>query len=180
MLICPTGESKRRAKLLRWFGIDRETKIANNWQAYKERKMTFDIEEPGTKRHMNDIAAAMGIEGLKKYEEIMRHRTHLFNIYQQNLTDITGISLVDSRHNTYWLATVLVEERDDFARMLFEADVDTNVVQVRNDIYKVFGGERADLPIMNAVEHRYLSLPLGMHVSEADVQYICSCIRKGW
>lgn len=180
MIVCPNASLAHRAKLLRWFGIDREKKIANNWQAYRERKMTFDIEEPGCKRHMHDISAVMGIVGLKHYKKIISHRENLFNLYRQELFDVSGVRIVDGPVNTYWLLTVLVEDRDNFARMLFEADVDTNVVQVRNDIYKIFGGKRADLPVLNALEERYLSLPLGMHVTEDDVQYICECIRRGW
>lgn len=180
MLVVNNQKCEHDAKLLRWFGIDREKKIANNWQAYKERKMTFDIELPGTKRHMNDIAASMGIAGLQEYDNIILHRRLLFEIYKDRLADMTGIKLVDGEPNTYWLCTVLVEKRDDFAKMLFEADIDTNVVQVRNDIYKVFGGERADLPVMNDVEHRYLALPLGTHLTEEDVHYVCDVIEKGW
>ncbi len=180
MIVCPKAELAHRAKLLRWFGIDRDKKIANNWQAYKERKMTFDIEEVGCKRHMHDVSAAMGLVGLEYYDQVIAHRAKLFSIYREELHDISGVSLLDANGNTYWLATVLVDDRDSFAKMLFEADVDTNVVQVRNDIYKVFGGKRADLPVMNAIEDRYLSLPLGMHVSEDDVHYICECIRRGW
>ena len=181
MIITKSAEDAHKAKLLRWFGIDRAKKIANNWQAYQCRKMTFDIEVPGTKRHMADVNAAMGIVGLKHYEEVIAYRKNLFNIYKQRLSNIPGINyVVDGKDNTYWLCTVVVERRDDFARMLFEADVDTNVVQVRNDIYNIFGGERAELPVMNALEHKYLSLPLGMHVTEDEVNYICDKIEGGW
>lgn len=180
MIVVNNPEEAHGARLLRWFGIDRTKKIANNWQAYKERKMTFDIEVPGTKRHMNDIAAAMGLVGLKHYHEVIQYRRKLFNIYKQRLSGINGIEIINGQENTYWLMTVLVERRDDFARMLFEADVDTNVVQVRNDIYKIFGGKRADLPILNELEQKYLSLPIGMHISEENVNYICNCIERGW
>jgi len=180
MIVCSTPEIARRAKLFRWFGIDREKKIANNWQAYKERKMIFDIEEVGAKRHMNDVSAVMGIEGLKYYDYVIAYRSKLFRIYSQELSGVDGIWVVNGPENTYWLATVLVDRRDDFARAMFEAGIDTNVVQVRNDIYKVFGGERADLPNMNALEEKYLSLPIGMHVTENDVRYICDTIKKGW
>lgn len=180
MICCPDPGQAKKAKRLRWFGIDREKKIANNWSAYQERKMTFNIQELGTKRHMNDIAAAMGIEGLKEYRHVLDHRRGIFNAYKSRLHDITGLRLIDGPENKYWLVTVLVEDRDNFARMLFEADVDTNLVQVRNDIYKVFGGKRADLPVMNAIEDKYLSLPIGMHITEDDVNYICDCIRGGW
>jgi len=180
MFITKNKEDAHNAKLLRWFGIDRDVKIANNWQAYKERKMTFDIELPGTKRHMHDVSASMGIVGLNHYDKIISHNKKLFYIYKERLDGLDGIKIVDGETNLCWLFTVLVDDRDDFAKMLFEADVDTNVVQVRNDIYKIFGGERADLPVMNKVEHRYLSLPIGMHVHEDHVHYICDQIEKGW
>lgn len=180
MLVCPTPDQMRDAKLLRWFGIDREKKIANNWQAYMNRKMTFDIELPGTKRHMTDMAAAMGIIGLEHYERVIEHRAELWALYAQYLEGVPGIKVLDGPDNTFWLCTVLVDRRDDLAKILFEEDIDTNVVQVRNDIYSIFGGKRADLPVMNEIEEQYLCLPLGMHVSEEDVEMICDIIKKGW
>lgn len=180
MIVCPNEETAQKARLMRWFGIDREKKIANNWQAYKERKMTFDIELPGTKRHMNDIAAAMGIEGLKVYDEILEHRRNIFCIYMDRLMTIPRIHLLNDAYNVYWLATVLVEDRENFAKVMFEAGIDTNLVQVRNDIYKIFGGKRADLPVMNELEDQYISIPIGMHVSEEDAHYICDVIERGW
>lgn len=180
MIYCPDEDSAKKAKLLRWFGIDREKKIANNWQAYTKRAMTFDIELPGCKRHMNDLNAVMGIEGLKVYKQVLDHRRNSFFIYQDRLHDMSGIRLINGNDNKYWLATVIVEDRDNFAAKMFEAGIDTNVVQVRNDIYDIFGGKREDLPVMNAIEHKYLSLPLGMHVSTDEIHYICDCIERGW
>ncbi len=180
MLTVNSERDRNNARLLRWFGIDRAKKIKNNWQAYKERQMTFDIKVPGTKRHMNDIAAAMGIEGLKKYHSIIGYREELFDRYRNALKDIDGITLVDGPANKYWLVMVLVERRNDFARVMFEAGIDTNLVQVRNDVYKIFGGERADLPTMNSIEEKYICLPIGMHITVDDVEYITETIREGW
>jgi dTDP-4-amino-4,6-dideoxygalactose transaminase len=180
MIICPNAKEARDAKLWRWFGIDREKKVANNWQSYTERQMTFDIELPGAKRHMTDVSAVMGLVGLKYYEKGIEYRKKLFDLYKENLKDIDGIKIIDGPKNVYWLFTILVERRDDFAKKMFEADIDTNMVQIRNDIYKVFGGKKADLPILNSIESKYLSLPIGMHISEDDVNYITSTIRKGW
>ncbi len=180
MVVCRNEEDAHKSKLLRWFGIDRAKKIANNWQAYQERKMTFDIEVAGTKRHMTDIAAVMGLVGLNHYKDVISYRTQLAMLYKDLLALVPGIRVVDGLDNKWWLFTVLVDRRDDFAKMLFENSIDTNVVQVRNDIYKIFGGQRADLPVMNSLEDKYLSLPLGMHVSIEDVHYICDTIKKGW
>ena len=180
MLVLNNERDRNNARLLRWFGIDRDKKLKNNWQAYKERQMTFDIKLPGGKYQMNDIAAAMGIIGLRHYQEVIDYRRRLFMLYKENFKNIDGIKLLDGKVNTYWLVTVLVERRDDFAKMLFEADIDTNMVHIRNDVYKIFGGKRADLPIMNSLEDKYLCLPIGMHIIEDDVSYICDKIKGGW
>lgn len=167
------------AKLTRWFGIDRDKKIANNWQSYKERSMTFDIEVLGYKRQMTDISASMGIAGLKYYDYIIKHRGKLFRLYQDLLVDVKDIEVLDGSNNTYWLCTVLVNRRNEFASMLFEGGVDTNLVQVRNDAYKIFGG-RAKLPFMDGLEDKYISLPLHMNITEDNVRYICDLIKGGW
>lgn len=180
MLICPHQEAERKAKLLRWFGIDRTKRMPNTYDAYKVRKMTYDIEFAGTKRHMNDVSATLGLEGLAHYDYVLYWRAKLFAMYRTALSKIDGIKVIDGQQNTYWLCTILVERRDDFAKMMFEAGVDVNLVHTRNDTYKIFGGKRADLPVMNMVEGKYISLPIGMHVSEDDVKYICDKIKGGW
>ena len=180
MLVCTDPKAAHKARLLRWFGIDREKKVNSGWQSYKDRKMTFQIELPGTKRQMTDLDAALGLVGLAHYDRILAHRKTLFDRYRERLTGVEGMTLVDGSRNTYWLCTLLVERREGLVQKLFEADVDTNLVQLRNDIQPIFGHKRQDLPVMNAVESKYLSVPLGMHVSLDDVDYICDTIRAGW
>ena len=178
MLTVPNEEKLYEAKLRRWFGIDREKKIHNNWQSYSKRAMTFDIEIVGDKRQMTDIAASMGIAGLRDYDLIINHRRKLFDLYDKLLKGVDGIRVVKGDFSTYWLCTVIVERRDDFAEMLFDKGVDTNLVQIRNDSYKVFG-KRAELPVMDSLEDKYISLPLNMTVTEDDVSYISNLIREG-
>ena len=119
MLICKKEEDAHKAKLLRWFGIDRSRQVKNDWESYRTRMMCFDIEVPGCKRQMNDISAAMALVGLKHYNEIFDHRKKIFEIYRARLSSLKGVSLVDGPENVYWLATLLVDRRDDFAKMLF-------------------------------------------------------------
>jgi len=180
MLTVYDPEEYRVAKLKRWFGIDRVKKRAEGWQAYKEREMTFDIFLLGYKRQMTDIAAGMGLAGLRVYDEVLRHRKAIFERYKNNLKEINGITLIDGDVNKYWLVTVLVEKRDEFAKMCKFYDIETNMVHIRNDAYKIFGGRRYDLPNMDWVEPRYICLPINMKVSIEDVDYICDCIKKGW
>jgi dTDP-4-amino-4,6-dideoxygalactose transaminase len=134
----------------------------------------------GAKRHMNDIAATLGIAGLHNYNRMMKHRSDLFDIYREELSKVDGIKLLDCKGNTYWLATVLVERRDDFAKKLFERGIECNIVQTRNDVYSIFGKKKANLPVMNSVEDKYISIPIGPHITIEDVKYISSVIKEGW
>lgn len=181
MLVLSNNLEYKMAKLLRWFGIDRERKTKPGDQEYLNRMMTCEPQYAGYKYHMNDIQATMGIVGLGYYGNVINHRKKLFEIYRNRLSKVPGIELVvDGKENTYWLATILADDRDGLAKMLKEVEVEVNVVQVRNDLFKIFGGRCADLPVLNQVENRYLSLPIGMHISEYDVNYVCDKIEGGW
>jgi dTDP-4-amino-4,6-dideoxygalactose transaminase len=173
MLVVGNEHEYRRAKLMRWFGIDREAKGRNDWQPYKKREMTFDINLLGYKRQMTDIAAGMGIVGLRHYDSVLAHRKRLFALYKQLLR----VPVIDGIRNTYWLCTILVNGRDKLSKKLREHGIETNLVQVRNDAYRVFGG-RVRLPVLDRVEDNYLSLPLHMGVTEGDVRKICNLVNR--
>ena len=166
MLVCADPEKAKQAKLWRWFGIDRTLKLANDWQPYKNREILFDIEFPGFKYQMNDIAAAMGLAGLKTIDNVMNHREDIFNMYVGY-----GLPMVDGPYNKHGYACLLVENRDEFAKKMAEAGIETNVMQVRNDVYKVFAPFRTELPNMDWVDERYICIPLHnqMTITEAEI-----------
>lgn len=178
LLRCPDEYLQHRAKLLRWFGIDREKKRAYDWQAYREREMTFNIETLGYKYQPTDIDATLGLLGLRDYDSILWWRKGIFDIYKALLDDQYGIQVVDGPCNVYWLATLLVDNRDELVKFLDQAGIETNLVQVRNDLFSVFGGQRQYLPNLDSIEGRYLSIPLNTHVSMADAEEVAHRILR--
>ena len=62
ILYCPHDELYERAKLLRWYGIDRNPKGRTDFRC------EADIEEWGFKFHMNDLCAAIGMENFKSVD----------------------------------------------------------------------------------------------------------------
>jgi perosamine synthetase len=174
MLILKDEKNYKRAKLLRWFGIDREKKEAKNYQAWERRAMTFDIEEAGYKYQPTDIDASFGMAALPDLPKIISYRKKLVEAYKKNLPK--NIKIIAG--GSYWLMGVLVENRDDLAEYLLKNGVDNNLVHLRNDIFKVFGGKRLNLPNMNRVESKYLYLPLNTKVTVKDVKKICTLIKK--
>ena len=180
MLVCKKKSDYERAKRLRWFSIDREQKIKKNWQAWDRRGITFDQEEIGYKYHPTDIDASIGLVALDDFDKNQAYRHKLVEVYRKELKDAKQVTLLKTGDNADWLFMGLISgNRDKFAERLRKKGIETNVAHIRNDIFTVFGGKRLLLPNMNAIEKKYICLPLNNHVAEKDVRYICKVIKNG-
>jgi len=176
MLVCRNTKDYKRAKLLRWFGIDRDVKIKNNWKPWHGRTMTLDIVEKGYKFQPTDLDALLGLAGLEDIDDIFLQRQIIVDIYKQELKGLP-IKFLNDKNSSNWLFGILVEDREALAKALDEAKIGTNVVHLRNDIYKVFGGKRLKLPNMNEIEMKYIYLPLHNRLSPKDIRFICKKIN---
>ncbi len=178
MLVLKSRHDHLRAKRLRWFSIDREQKAKKNWQAWDRRGITFEQAEVGFKYQPTDIDASIGLAALEDFDRNLQQRRALARIYRKELNGCKTVTLLRNGHTANWLFMVLVNgDRNAFAEKLLKAGIETNVAHIRNDIFKVFGGKRQDLPNINEVEDRYICLPLNNQVSEEDVRYVCKVIR---
>jgi dTDP-4-amino-4,6-dideoxygalactose transaminase len=176
MLSLKDQSLRQQAERIRWFGIDRTAKQNGHWDN--------DIVEIGYKYQMTDIAASMGLAGMEEFDENLTHRQKLFSMYEENLTNIPGLSFIgggfkDRRHAA-WLCTVAADKRVDLQKKLREHHIESNQVHYRNDRYSIFGKRRDNLPNMDAIEDRYLVLPLHTKIRDADVHKICGIIKSGW
>lgn len=174
MLILNNEDDFKRAKLLRWFGIDRELKERKNYQAWERREMTFDVFEAGFKFQPTDVDACFGLAAINDIDFIISYRKKLAELYMKKLP--TKCKFICG--GTYWLMGILTEKRDELAEFLTQHNIDNNLVHLRNDIYYIFGGNRLDLPNMNKLESKYLYLPLNTKITESDVLLICEVINE--
>ncbi|NHJ41033.1 MAG: DegT/DnrJ/EryC1/StrS family aminotransferase [Asgard group archaeon] len=178
MLICNNEENYKKARRLRWFDIDRENRIKNNWNPWDNRGIISDQENQGYKYQATDIDASLGLIGLKYFDSNQKHRKKLVQLYRILLKDSNKITLLEEHDNSNWLFMVLVnEDRNKLAGKLLNAGVETNIGHIRNDILKVFGGKRKNLKNMNYIEKKYLCLPLNTKITEKDIEYICGIIN---
>ncbi|MFH1769759.1 MAG: aminotransferase class V-fold PLP-dependent enzyme [Parcubacteria group bacterium] len=172
MLVVKNKEDYKRAKKLRWFGIDREAKMRANWQPYKKRQMTMDIKEPGYKFQMNDVEAMMGLVGLQHSDEYLKHRKRITDYYDKNIKCATVSG------GSCWLYGILVSDRDHVASELEKAGVDTNMAHLRNDIFTAFGGKREKLPKMNELESKYIYIPINTKMTMDDAKYVAKKLNE--
>ncbi len=163
-LVCKRKEDYTRAKLLRWYGIDRETGRDNN---------DVDIVEAGYKYHMNNVTAAMGLAALL---ELPKAKAKIFDLqdrYFQRLKDIPALKLTGGSP-----FLVHTPKRDILRKILALKGIETGLGHRRNDTYTVFGGKRLNLPTMNRIESTYLLLPCRATMHLKDVDFICNVIKE--
>jgi len=166
----------KRGKLLRWYGIDRESKRT-------DFRCEEDIKEFGDKWHMNDVCATVGLCNMKLAEENVQKNRENAAYYDKELSQIDGIDLTQIRPDklsSYWLYTFLVEKRSDFCTMMTSKGISVSRVHERNDKHTCFAKFRKDLPMLEWVMQRYICIPTGWWVTKEDREYIVSCIKEGW
>jgi dTDP-4-amino-4,6-dideoxygalactose transaminase len=160
-----------RARLLRWYGFNRESS--------ESFRCSQDIMEAGYKYHMNNINAVIGISNLPFVEEIVdKHRKNA-HFFCKNISNEKIIVPVYDSESSYWLFTILVDNRLKFMEYMQQNKIITSQVHNRNDIYTIFKDfKNNDLPGVNSFSSRNVSIPVGWWLEQKDLQYICEVINK--
>lgn len=176
MLVVPQAYYKR-AKLLRWYGIDREEKGRDDFRCEQ------NIQEPGFKFHMNDVNAAIGIHQLPHTAGIVAKHRENAAFYRTQLDNFPGIELLKEGADSlsaYWLFTFKVERRKDFVRVLGEHGIAASKVHERNDIHDCFAPFKRELPQLESINDKIVSIPVGWWVEREDREFIADTIKRGW
>ena len=177
LLVIKDNKLIEKAKRLRWFGIDRSKKQLGIWEN--------DVKDLGYKYQMNDIAASLGLAGLKQINSIIKKRVLLFKEYEKNLNHklikIVGKSQTKTYLQSAWIFTIIVEKNQKLLmKKLRKNGIESAQVHYRNDRYSVFGKRVKNLKYMNYIEDKYLVLPLYPSMKLSDVRNICKIINSGW
>ena len=176
LLLSPHNELHRRAKLMRWYGIDRDGDR-------KDFRCEADVEEWGFKFHMNDVCATVGLENLKHVDDIIKKHRSNANYYDNSLSNTSGVKLLDRKEghdSAFWIYSMLVDNRDGFYRYMNECGVAVSQVHERNDKHTCVKDYRTALPSLDKTIGKIVSIPVGWWVSDEEREYIVDCIKKGW
>ena len=176
LLLSPHRELHRRAKLIRWYGIDRDGDR-------KDFRCEADVEEWGYKFHMNDVCATVGLENLKHFNEIVSKHKSNAKFYDDSLGNTSGVTLLkrEKGHDSaFWIYSMLVENRDSFYKWMDECKISVSQVHERNDKHTCVKEYRTALPELDRTIGKIVSIPVGWWITSEQREYISDCIKKGW
>jgi len=165
----------KKAKRLRWFGIDREKKQKGIWEN--------DIKEIGFKYQMTDLGATIGYHSLLEFKKIINHRKKIYRIYYNTLKKNKKIQCMTSKNideDAAWLFTIALEKKDFLQKQLRKLNIETNQVHFRNDRYTIFKkyALRSKFKVMDSLENKYLVLPIHHKITLSNAKKIADHINK--
>lgn len=147
-----------RAKLLRWYGLDRESSA--------DFRCAQDIKEVGFKYHMNDIAATIG---LSNFRQAARNSSmHKFNAHR--LATLMDMDFDVDHH--YWFFPLTVEHRDVFIAYMAMTGIATSQVHARNDKHTGFNYPGFELPGIDWFDSHQVAIPCGWWLTQKEVEHI--------
>lgn len=174
-LVCKAPEDDARARLLRWYGIDRTIRDPIDFRG------ETDISEAGYKFHMNNVTAAIGRENLKHLDRILaRHRENA-RFYDAAFRDANSIAIAPENPDgisAAWLYTIHVSNRDELMRKLSEQAIGASKVHARNDAHSAFARFQRPLPRSEEFNRTHLCIPVGWWVSTSDRERVADAVIK--
>nr|WP_199066428.1 DegT/DnrJ/EryC1/StrS family aminotransferase [Chromobacterium sp. ASV5] len=177
-----------RCKIMRLHGISRD---AFDRYVSKTPAWFYEVVAPGFKYNMSDIAAAIGIQQLKKIRHFHEQREAMAERFDRELA---GLPLIlparakDAGSNHAWhLYPVRLKpeagiSRDDFIVRMSEKGIGCSVHFIplhRQPVWRDgYGLKREDFPASDAAFEAEVTLPLYTRMTEADQTRVIAAVRE--
>lgn len=173
LIFLPTKEEYNRAKLLRWYGIDRTNKNNGDF------RLESDIKEWGYKFHMNDINASIGLANLPYIANNIRQLRKNALMYRNHLKNIDGVELMTENplnESSYWLFTIKIINRNEFIKFAKDHGIMVSQVHKRNDTHSCVAQFKSNLPALDNLEKQIVCIPVGWWLTDEEKERILSIV----
>jgi dTDP-4-amino-4,6-dideoxygalactose transaminase len=186
MATTDNSEWAKRMRVMSLHGISHDA-----WKRYtKEGSWYYEILQPGFKYNLTDIAAAIGIEQLKKSDEFWNARKRIAGIYDDGFADSPEIQTPVSRpfaQHAWHLYPIQLNlerlriNRKDFVEKLHERGIGTSVHFIPLHLHPyyrdTFGYRPGDFPIASSVFERLISLPIYPKMTDSDIEQVVAAVQ---
>ena len=187
MLVTRDAALAKRARVMRLHGMNRD---AFDRYTAKVPSWYYEVVAPGFKYNLTDIAAALGLQQLKKAQAFQRSRQRIAALYDAAFADLPLIlppqPQSGDQHAWHLYALRLGDgaaiERDRFIERLFDAGIGCSVHYIPLHLHP-YWRERYSLrpeqfPHSQKAYERLVSLPLYTRMSDGDVQRVVDAVRS--
>ena len=187
MLTTDNAQYADKARSMSLHGLSRDA-----WQRYSEQGSWFyEITQPGYKYNMTDIAAALGLQQLRKLPILHGRRRGYAQRYTEAFSDLSEVVVppCHAPENHAWHLFVIRLNlgllrctRADFIKALEAENIGCSVHFIplhMHPYYRdTFGYQPQDLPVAKQLYEEAVSLPLYPAMSANDVDDVIRAVHK--
>jgi dTDP-4-amino-4,6-dideoxygalactose transaminase len=180
-------EWAERMRIMSLHGISKDA-----WKRYTaEGSWYYEILYPGYKYNLTDMAAALGVQQLKKCDWFWEIRQRYASLYNEGLQDVPGIMIPhvasDVQHAWHlYIIQLDLEQlrigRNEFIELLRKENIGTSVHFIPLHLHPyyrdTFNYLPEDFPHAHSAFKRIISLPIYPKMTEKDVQRVIDAVRE--
>lgn len=184
-----TTDNAERAEHMRCMTLHGITKDA--WNRYTAAGSWFyEIQFPGYKYNMTDIAAAIGLVQLQRSGQFLQSRTQIAAMYNEAFADLAELQcpIAEPHVGHAWHLYIIQLQlnrlrisRNQFIEALKKEHVGASVHFIPLHLHpyyrKTFGYRPEDFPQATALFDRIVSLPIYPSMDEEDVAAVIRAVR---
>lgn len=176
MLTTNDDEIARQAKMFRHHGQDEAVR--------------YEYLALGHNYRLTDLAAALGVEQMKKIDRIIDIRVRNANLYSEGLSEIEGIitpKILGNNTHVYHQYTIRVTEeygktRDELMEFLKENEIGCGIYYPKplhlHEHFRKMGYKEGDFPVSEKLSKEVLSLPVNPFVTKENVEFIIEKVKE--
>ena len=154
--------------------------------------VSFNNAEIAYKYKMSSLQAALGYAQLKRIEELVDKKRQIFAWYRQGLANVECLQLntePDRTKNSYWMSSVVVDERLQWPKLklmeaLAQKGVDSrpffsplsSIPAYKNSKQAVIASKRNHFAYQ--VSRQAINLPSALILTQKDVAYVCEALLE--
>jgi dTDP-4-amino-4,6-dideoxygalactose transaminase len=180
MIYCRDAGLAQHAERLLYLGLTTPTGFASDAQ---ERWWEFDAVSPARRAATNDIAAAIGLEQLRKLSSFVQRRKDIHAFYDRALAGLAWLRTPpalpahsESSYYMYWVQTP-PGVRDRLARCLKERGIYTTFRYLPLHRLPLYGAHDR-LPQAEEVAETTLCLPIHQRLSRNDLERVVDAVHQ--
>lgn len=184
MLCSDNADLLKDVKAMRWVGIDKDNwKTAQQYITANKDAMHwfYEINVLGYKYNMNDLAASIGLEQLKKLPEFNRKRSDIIRKYLDVIKDIKGIEPLlpySPELFVYQMFGIRAEKRDKLMIHLKQNGIATGCHYTPLSLQPLFKDWGNNCPYIEEEHKKFITLPLHTDLSNEEIIFILENTNK--
>jgi perosamine synthetase len=173
MLVTNNDELFEKASILHDHG--RDPKI----------KKTFWAQKVGFKYKMSNLQAALGFAQMQRIDELVYRKIEIFNMYKRELENIDGVTLNYQQKyvkNSYWMPTIILDEKLNINRDSFIKYLNKNSIEARPFFYPVSSFPEFENKKENIISYKLskygINLPSNYDINIKNIKNIVKTIKE--